>query len=129
MTRQRKLIAEVMMDIDGHVNIDELYRIVRDRDPNVGYATMYRTLKLLTEAGIAQSAQFGDGPMRFEASLGKDHHDHLLCDDCGKIIEFENEAIERLQEQVCASYGFKLTDHKLEIKGRCLDPKCPDRPE
>ncbi|MFT5432418.1 MAG: Fur family ferric uptake transcriptional regulator [Myxococcota bacterium] len=122
MTRQRQVIAEVLFSVEGHVNIDELYRAVQRRDPNVGYATIYRTLKLLTEAGIAASAQFGDGPMRFEAALHRDHHDHLICTSCGRIIEFENEEIERLQETVVAEHGFTMTDHKMEIYGLC--PTC-----
>lgn len=119
MTRQRQTIAEVMMTTDGHVNIDELYQRVRTIDPNIGYATVYRTLKLLTEAGLATGAQFGDGPMRYEASLNRHHHDHLICTECGKIIEFENDEIEQLQASVAAANDFVMTDHKMEIYGIC----------
>ncbi len=119
MTRQRRLIAEVMMATDGHVNIDQLYGEVRKRDPNVGYATIYRTLKLLTDAGLAVSANFGDGPVRFEAAINRHHHDHLICRQCGTIIEFECEEIEALQERVCADNNFRMTDHRMEIYGVC----------
>lgn len=119
MTRQRRLIAEVLLAQDGHVNIDELYVAVRERDPNVGYATIYRTLKLLTESGIAAGAHFGDGPVRFEAMAHRHHHDHLICTSCGSIIEFENEDIEALQEGVCRQHGFKMLRHKMEIYGLC----------
>lgn len=121
MTRQRKLIAEVMMSMAGHVNTDELYNEVKKKDPNIGYATIYRTLKLLTDAGLATSANFGDGPMRFESALDRHHHDHLICTECGRIIEFENAQIEQLQHEVCSQFGFEMSDHKLEIYGRCSD--------
>ena len=119
MTRQRRLIAEVLLGTDGHVNIDELYASVSERDPNIGYATIYRTLKLLTECGLASAAHFGDGAARFEASFRREHHDHLICTECGKIIEFHNEEIEHLQEQVCRAHGFQMARHKMEIYGVC----------
>lgn len=121
MTRQRKLIAEVLLGIEGHVNIDQLYHAVRDRDPNVGYATIYRTLKLLTECGLASGAHFGDGPVQFEAMVHRHHHDHLICTSCGRIIEFENDDIERLQQRVCAEHAFKMIRHKMEIYGVCSE--------
>lgn len=119
MTRQRRLIAEVMIETDGHVNIDELYNRVRERDPNVGYATIYRTLKLLTDAGLATAAHFGGGATRFESTTHRGHHDHIICTDCGKIMEFHNEEIEALQEQVCRAIDFQMTHHKMEIYGLC----------
>jgi Fur family ferric uptake transcriptional regulator len=119
MTRQRRLIVEVLLATDGHLNIDELYQEVRQRDDNVGYATIYRTLKLLTECGLATSSHFGDGPVRFESAVNRSHHDHLICTACEKIIEFENEEIERMQEKVCKALNFQMTDHKMEIYGLC----------
>ncbi len=121
MTRQRRVIADVMMHTEGHVNIDQLYERVKKQDPNIGYATVYRTLKLLTEAGLASGAHFGDGAMRFEAAVNRHHHDHLICTECGKIIEFENEEIERLQQAVADRHNFVMSDHKMEIYGTCSD--------
>ena len=121
MTRQRQLIAEVMLETNGHVNIDELYQAVRQRDPKVGYATIYRTLKLLTECGLTSNAHFGDGGARFESMLHRHHHDHLICTACGTIIEFENDDIEELQERVAREHGFEIREHKMEIYGLCRD--------
>ncbi len=119
MTRQRKTIAEVLLATDGHLNIDQLYQAVRQRDPNVGYATIYRTLKLLTECGLASNAHFGDGAARFESMMHRHHHDHLICTACGLIVEFENDDIEVLQERVCRDHGFVMSAHKMEIYGLC----------
>jgi len=122
MTRQRRLIAEVLMSEKGHLNIDELHLLVREKDPNVGHATLYRTVKLLVECGLVTSAQFGDGSARFESAVNRAHHDHLICTECGRIIEFENEDIEALQLKECERHNFQMRHHKMEIYGLCL--KC-----
>ncbi len=125
VTQQRLLISEVFFEENtAHANIDELYQRVRERNPNIGYATVYRTLKLLTECGLAVSMQI-DGIRRFEPN--RDHHDHLICNDCGKIVEFENDEIEELQEKVARELGFSLTSHKMNLFGHCIDTNCPER--
>ena len=121
MTRQRRLIAKVALDSEGHLNIEELYRSVNLVDGSVGYATIYRTLKLLSECGLVISSHFGDGAVRFESAVACDHHDHMICTSCNKITEFENEKIESLQEQCCAQLNFKMTSHRMEIYGLCSD--------
>ncbi len=120
-TQQRDVIVDLFIRSSGHMSIDDLLAKVRRKNPKVGYATVYRTMKLLTEAGIATARQFGDGQTRFEVSDGEDHHhDHLICNQCGLILEFENDAIERLQEEMAESLGgFKLVRHKLELYGVC----------
>jgi Fur family ferric uptake transcriptional regulator len=119
-TQQRDVIVDLFLRSSGHVSIDDLLSKVRRKNPKVGYATVYRTMKLLTDAGIAAARQFGDGQTRFEVSDGEGHHDHLICSQCGLILEFENDAIERLQEQMAESLGgFKLVRHKLELYGIC----------
>ena len=127
MTRQRRIIAEVIMSLEGHVNIEELYDAVRQQDKNVGYATLYRTLKLLREVGIVSATQFGEGPARYESNVARDHHDHLVCQRCGLIIEFENDEIERLQLEVAQHHGMRLTDHTMELYGVCDDRAACDR--
>ena len=123
LTQQRLLICEIFFEeLTEHANIDELYQKVKTRNDGVGYATVYRTLKLLTECGLATSIQIGDGTTRFEPV--SDHHDHLICTECGKIVEFENDEIERLQEEVAIELGFTLTSHSMELYGVCSDPKC-----
>ncbi len=118
MTRQREVIAEVLLSTPGHLGIDELYAAVKARDGAIGYATLYRTVKLLQEAGLAESHDFGTGGSRFEASHD-DHHDHLVCTRCRKIVEFHDEAVERLQEEIAARFGYRLTDHRMELYGLC----------
>jgi Fur family ferric uptake transcriptional regulator len=82
-------------------------------------ATVYRTMKLLAEAGLAHARNFGDGQTRYEAAVGKHHHDHLICTQCGTIVEFEDDRIESLQDAVARKHGFKVTSHKMELYGIC----------
>jgi Fur family ferric uptake transcriptional regulator len=119
-TQQRDVIVDLFLKSSGHMSIDELLAKVRKRSPKVGYATVYRTLKLLTDCGIAAARQFGDGQTRFEVVGEHAHHDHLICVQCGLILEFENDAIEQLQDEMAARLGgFKLVRHKLELYGLC----------
>lgn len=119
VTRQREIILEVFAECDGHIDIEELFQRVRGRAPGIGHATVYRTMKLLQECGLAEERHFGDGLTRYERTTTKKHHDHLICLNCGAIVEFTNAAIEALQEQVAADYGFAILDHKLELYGTC----------
>lgn len=121
-TRQRDIILDAFLASDRHLSIEDLYLKLRTTHPNIGYATVYRTLKLFAESGIAREIQFGDGQTRYEHVEQGEHHDHLVCTGCGAIIEFENEAIEKLQDQVAASHDFLIQYHKLELYGLC--PKC-----
>ncbi|BDV42375.1 transcriptional repressor [Geotalea uraniireducens] len=121
-TRQRDIILDAFLASDRHLSIEDLYLKLRTSHPNIGYATVYRTLKLFAESGIAREIQFGDGQTRYEHVEQGEHHDHLVCTGCGAIIEFENEAIEKLQDKVAASHDFLIQYHKLELYGLC--PKC-----
>lgn len=121
-TRQRDIILDFFLSSDRHMSIEELYLKLRAKHPNIGYATVYRTLKLFAESGIAREIQFGDGQTRYEHVSEGEHHDHLVCTRCGTIEEFENETIERLQAEVADSRGFLIETHKLELYGLCL--KC-----
>lgn len=122
-TRQRELILETFLKIGGHVSAEELYNKVSKRDPTIGLATVYRTLNLLCQSGIAQQREFGEGYTLFEIVRDYKHHDHLICTKCGKIIEFENCNIERLQEKVAKENEFTIYTHKLEIYGLCGECK------
>jgi Fur family transcriptional regulator, ferric uptake regulator len=121
-TDQRKLIVETFFQAPNHISIEELLAQVRAHDPKVGYATVYRTLKLLAECGVAFERKFGDGLTRYELADEASHHDHLICVDCGKIIEFEEPQIEELQDRVAQRHGFVLVSHKHEMYGTC--PEC-----
>ena len=121
-TDQRRLIVDTFFHADNHVCIEELLAKVRAKDPRVGYATVYRTLKLLTECGVANERRFGDGLTRYELADDATHHDHLICIECSDIVEFEEPRIEELQERVAKKYGFALRSHKHELYGLCA--KC-----
>jgi Fur family ferric uptake transcriptional regulator len=120
-TAQRRLIIEVFFKSGEHLSIEDLWAKVRKRDPKVGYATVYRTLKMLTESGLASERRFGDGLSRYEVAHKGEHHDHLICTSCGRIVEFEDPQIELLQEQAAQRHGFTLTRHRHELYGLCPD--------
>jgi Fur family ferric uptake transcriptional regulator len=120
-TAQRRLVTETFFKSDGHLSIEDLWAKVRRRDPRVGYATVYRTLKLLRDSGIASERRFGDGVSRYEVAHEDEHHDHLICTDCGKIVEFEDHEIEALQDALARRHGFRLTRHRHELYGTCSD--------
>ena len=122
-TRQRDDIVIFFLQKDKHFSVEELYREIQKSDPQIGYATVYRTLKLLVEAELAAEHQFGEGITRFEPVHKGEHHDHLICLKCSKIIEFENDQIEQLQIKVAREYNFKLTDHKCVLYGYCSECK------
>jgi Fur family ferric uptake transcriptional regulator len=118
-TRQRDEIVRALRETGSHVTVDELYREVRQRSPRIGYATVYRTLRLLAESGWASARQFGERAVRFEHEVRGEHHDHLICLGCGKITEFENDRLEALQNQIARRQGFRVLKHKLELYGHC----------
>lgn len=118
-TKQRDAIVDTFFNLrDRHVRIDDLLDVVRKKNPEIGYATVYRTLKLLVAAGVANQSHFNDGQSRFEVT-STHHHDHIICTGCGKIVEFENDTIEDLQHQIAKRHKFKLTGHKMELYGVC----------
>ena len=119
-TKQREVLTDIFFSYDRHFSHDELLALAREKDPGIGYATVYRTLKLLAELGLANELHFDDGHTRFEVADGE-HHDHLICIKCSKIVEFEHEQIEKLQEQVAKEHGFKLIHHRMELYGVCPD--------
>jgi Fur family ferric uptake transcriptional regulator len=119
-SRQREIIADVFFRAGGHLRVDELLQQVRKIDPKVSQATVYRTMKLLTDCGLAAARNFLDGQTRYERSdRTGEHHDHLICTGCGKIVEFVDERIEELQERVANGKGFLVTHHKMELYGLC----------
>lgn len=117
-TQQRELIVDQFLRCQDHVSIDELLARIRKRNKKVGYATVYRTLKLLVDSGIAHQRQFRDGQARYE--VAGDHHDHLICSRCGLILEFEDDEIERLQDRIAERLGgFTVINHRHELYGLC----------
>lgn len=128
-TAQRDDIAKVFFSGDAHRSVDELYTAVRRVNPRVGYATVYRTLKLLKECGLAAERHFDDGQARYEPTEETaQHHDHIICERCGKIVEFHSEELERLQERIGRFLGFVVSRHRMELYGICLDCREGRRP-
>lgn len=117
-TAQRDTIVKTFLDSQRHISVEELYTEVRRRNPHIGYATVYRTMKLLTGCGVATERHFRDGEARYE-SAEKRHHDHLICEQCGTIVEFEEPRIEDLQSETARRLGFQFTGHKMELYGVC----------
>ncbi|MFH1356561.1 MAG: Fur family transcriptional regulator [bacterium] len=122
-TKQRDQIVETFFALDKtHVKIEELLSYARKKNPSIGYATVYRTLLLLVDAGLAHQRHFGKGKSQFELCR-KWHHDHLICTECGKIIEFHSDIIEELQTSIANKHNFDLSGHKMELYGYCSDCK------
>ena len=116
-TRQREAILDVFLSTGGHLTSEELYQAVRALHSRIGYTTVYRTMKLLCAAGFASERHFDDGMTRYE--IEHEHHDHLVCLKCGKIIEFECEAIEASQNEIAERHGFHILRHRHELYGHC----------
>jgi Fur family ferric uptake transcriptional regulator len=116
MTEQRRVIARVLEAATDHPDVEELYRRASAVDPHISIATVYRTVKLFEDAGVIARHDFGAGRSRYE-TVPDEHHDHLIDLRTGKVIEFRNEEIERLQRAIAERFGFRLVDHRLELFG------------
>jgi len=122
MTDQRRVIARVLSQSDDHPDTEEVYNRAAAEDEAISIATVYRTVRLFEEAGILTRHDFGDGRARYEPAP-EDHHDHLIDIQSGKVIEFTNDEIERLQTEVAEKLGYRLVDHRLELYAVPLDAK------
>lgn len=120
-TGQRDLIMEIFLRTEEHLTSEDLYWLVQKEDPTVGHTTVYRTLKLLTEAGLAREVRFGDNKTYYEHHYNHEHHDHMICTECGTVIEFFSPDIESLQDQMADKFGFRPTHHSLRMWGVCFE--------
>ena len=120
MTDQRRVIARVLSEAQDHPDVEEVYNRAAKVDSAISIATVYRTVRLFEEAGILTRHDFGDGRARYEPAP-EDHHDHLIDIQSGKVIEFTNDEIERLQHEVAEKLGYRLVDHRLELYAVPLD--------
>lgn len=116
MTGQRRLIARVLSESEDHPDVEAVYRRASELDPNISIATVYRTVRLFEEANILDRHDFGDGRARYEEAP-LEHHDHLIDVRSGRVLEFQDEKIERLQEKIARELGFELIGHRLELYG------------
>ncbi len=119
LTSQRREVLEVFLSCGRHLTVEELYYLAKKKNPRIGQTTVFRTLKLLVEADLAKKIVLGDNKTRYEVKYGVEHHDHLVCLECGKFIEAVDPAIEELQEKLCGRFGFTPRKHSLEIYGTC----------
>lgn len=124
-TSQRKAIAEAFFDLPGHHSLDEFYKHVVERDTSIGLTTVYRTLKLLCDAGVAHETQFSDNITRYEVAIPNKHHDHLICINCGKIVEICDPKIEAIQRTIARKNNFVLCGHSHNLYGVC--PACQEK--
>ena len=121
-SKTRDDVVAVFLQTTAHIDLQALHAVVRKRHPGIGFATVYRTMKLLEEAGIAHARRFGDAKGTvFEVAVGRSHHDHLICERCGRIVEFMSQEVERLQDQIAAKHGFSLSRHHHELYGTCSE--------
>jgi Fur family ferric uptake transcriptional regulator len=118
-TEQRETILEVFLQSKKHLTVEELHNLVKYRDPSIGLTTVYRTMKLFCECNLARANHFDEGRVRYEHQYKTAHHDHMICNQCGETIEFVDQQIEKLQEKAAKHFGFKMTDHRMEIYGIC----------
>jgi len=116
---QREQILDIFLKTERHPTINDLYDLVRKKNPKIGLATVYRTMKVICDAGLARETDFGDGLRRFEHKHKHQHHDHLICLKCGRIIEVMSPEIEKLQENLAKKHRFKAVRHRMEIFGIC----------
>ncbi|MBN1520203.1 MAG: transcriptional repressor [Spirochaetales bacterium] len=121
MTAARETVLEAFLGLETHVTVDDILEAARALDPGIGQATVFRTMKLFADAGLAREACRDDGGRQYEHAWRHAHHDHLTCVDCGKVVEFVDPAIEKAQEAVYRRYGFTSSGHRLELFGRCPD--------
>jgi len=117
-SEQREVILDTFLRSDRHLSVDDLLQMVQKRRPDIGRTTVYRTLKLLQSAGLAQELAL-DGQRKFEREYKREHHDHFICKSCGAIFEFSSPEIERLQDEIAADIEFTIEGHRHQIYGSC----------
>jgi Fur family ferric uptake transcriptional regulator len=117
LTPQRQFIVREFLELNGHYGIDELHQHLRSKGQIINPSTIFRTLKLLVQAGVAVERQFANGNTKFDVNVA--HHDHLICLTCGKIVEFDSPKLEDIQMRIVRSHGFEMEYHKHEIYGYC----------
>ncbi|MCR9141537.1 MAG: transcriptional repressor [bacterium] len=121
ITSQRLLVAEKVFSMESHFTVDALAEALKDRRGEISRATIYRIVSVMVEAGQLTEHNFGQNAKYYEHIPGQDHHDHILCLDCGRIDEFVNDAIEEMQLKIAGEHGYDLADHSLNLYGKCVE--------
>lgn len=123
ITNQRMLVAEKIFSLHTHFTAESLQEELKNRRDEISKATIYRILSIMVEAGLLKEHNFGKDYKYYEHIIGHEHHDHIICVECGRIVEFVNEKIEELQKKAAQENGFTITGHDLNIYGVCDNPK------
>ena len=126
-TQQRQEVWDEICASDEHQDAENIYNSLRKRQIKVSRATVYRTIDVLVKNNLVRRLNLGDGRSRFENKIGIEHHDHIVCLDCRKIVEFMDETIEKMQIRIAKEQGFEIVRHVHQLFGRCLDKKCPNK--
>jgi Fur family ferric uptake transcriptional regulator len=119
ITRQRDLVAQTVLLADDHLSVEGIRRRLREKGQRVGTATVYRTLDVLLESGLVRAHDFGEGFKRYESMPAQAHHEHLICERCGRVVEFQNERLERMLPVIADEHAFQHDRHRVEIYGVC----------
>jgi Fur family ferric uptake transcriptional regulator len=125
VTRQRDLVAQVVFLSEDHLSVEGIRRELKRHGEQVGMATIYRTLDLLVESGLVRAHEFGEGFKRYEPTVAQGDHEHLICERCGRVIEFTNERLERMLPVLSDEPGFQHRRHRVEIYGVCRSCRQP----
>lgn len=121
LTRQRRLVAEVVLSATDHPSAEAIHRLLRGRDEPIGAATVYRSLEVMVESGLVREHDFGEGYKRYEAAGARGVHEHLLCQRCSRVVEFANDRLERMLHLIAEEHGFRADRHRVEIHGLCAE--------
>jgi len=127
-TPERAMVLNEIYASPGHFDADEIFIRMKQKGSNISRATVYNTLELLVECNLVSQNSFGHKHLHYERTYGYEHHDHIICEDCGKVFEFTNPKIEEQQQVVCAKMGFEMERHTLQIFARCTKPNCENKP-
>ncbi len=121
LTPQRQLVVRILLShMDKHLSAEDIYHLVKKENPDIGLATVYRTLELLSDLEVLQKIDFGDGRSRYEfREAAHHHHHHLICTSCGRVEEFEEDLLEALEDEVARRSNFRVTDHQVKFYGLC----------
>lgn len=125
MTPQRQEVLQIILDRPGkHLSAEDVHDILREKKSEIGLATVYRSLELLSELGVLQRMEFGDGRSRYEINTTDPtahHHHHLICMKCGKVMEFEDDLLENLEQDIEKKSGFRIANHEVKFFGHCKE--------
>ena len=120
-TEQRDTILQTFLETREHLSVNELHRLVQKKDARIGFTTVYRTLKLLAECGLASEVAFHDGIARYEHQYNRRGHHHMVCTSCGSSVEFFSKEVDRLEHEIGRKFNFQTTRHTFQIYGLCED--------